>query len=245
MATITFDQVGLSAGVTDTSRSDGLANGAVVTITVSPGGGVVEFVDVPDVGGSSTSTLHQVNVVTWAFTPTSQVYGTWLVQYTPVAGNPVRRTFAVRTPRAGLRVPAFNEKSSIVATLATGSSFVGSSDTNEGGSYRGWFTALKPLYDFVESRTSLSLDVTGPASGVNVAVNQRVFVNVSGGTVSLQLPSATDGDQVTVKLTSLATNSCTILPTSGLIDGQSSLVLNTDFEWAILVRRASNWFQVG
>ena len=149
MATITFDQTGLSAGVTDRARSDGLDTGATVTITVSPSGGTVEFVDVPLGDTTAVSSLSGGPTV-WTFSPTASVYGTWLVQYTQ-GGATVRRSFAVRTVNHGLRIPAFNEKASIIATIANGSSHIADSDDNEGGTYTGWSPSLVELYNEVES----------------------------------------------------------------------------------------------
>lgn len=150
MATITFDQTGLSAGILDRARSDGLDDGSEVTITVAPSGGTVEFVDVPVGDVDSVGTLTQDDPSTWTFTPTASVYGTWLVQYVQ-GGSTVRRTFSVRTPEHGLRIPAFNEKASLLATIANGASHVADSDTNENDLYNGWFPALLELYQAVES----------------------------------------------------------------------------------------------
>lgn len=165
MATITFDQTGLSAGVTDRARSDGLATGATVTITVDSAGGTVEFVDVPPGDSSSVSSLNGSGDPVWTFTPTASVYGTWLVQFTPTVGNPVRRAFSVRTPNQSFRIPAFNEKASVVATIANGASHIADSDDNEGGTYRGWWSALNEIYAAIENGVAVS-ELTGLGSGV-------------------------------------------------------------------------------
>jgi hypothetical protein len=82
----------------------------------------------------------------------------------------------------------------------------------------------------------------------NAAIQDLVRVDVSGGAVTVNLPTAvgTTDREVWVKLVSLATNTCTV-DAAGVqtIDGALTLTLTTDFEWAILRSDGANWMQVG
>ena len=290
MATITFDQTGNSAGVTDRARSDGFDTGADVQITVSPDGGTVVFVDVPPGDTDAVSSLTQIGFAPdiWEFTPTAGVYGTWLVQYTDPSSNVVRRAFSVRTPNHGLRIPAFNEKASQSATIATGASYIAVSDDNEDGTYDGWSRTIREIYEEVEEGapnlhaashqnggsdeiavttpaanaipkalpssggrlhvgwTALLQDVAGGVS-YSPALNTLLFVPATANAITINLPAGhIQGDQMLIKLNSVATFSVTIDPNgSETIDGASTLVLTTDFEWAWLISNGINWFQIG
>jgi hypothetical protein len=153
MASITFNQATLSPpGVSNRSRSDGLSGGQLVTITTDVPG-TVTFVDVPPDDTSAVSSLASTSSTTWTFNPTVGVYGSWLVQLVPTNPviPPVRRLFAVRTPNKALRIPGFNEKANVNATLATGGTFVTDSDNNEGNSYRGWSESLTQVYEMLDN----------------------------------------------------------------------------------------------
>jgi hypothetical protein len=84
---------------------------------------------------------------------------------------------------------------------------------------------------------------------INAGVGQLVLVNVTAGAATVNLPSApVHGSQVGVKITGLATNFCTIAATgSDAIEAAPTLVLTTDYEWAILIYDsvADNWMQIG
>lgn len=87
---------------------------------------------------------------------------------------------------------------------------------------------------------------TGPATS-NPVVNSTLLVNVTSGAVTVNLPAShAAGNQIIVKLTTAATNSCTIDPNGAqTVDGAATLVLGVDFEWATLISNGTNWFQVG
>lgn len=153
-AIIKIDQVGLPAGVADQSRSDGLATGAVVTLTsVSPGtSNTWALLWTPDADTTAYASLTPSGV-TATFTPTVGARGTYRIQLT-VDGVVSIRTFSVRTAD-GLRIPALNEGASADASLINaGAGMIAVSETNEpiagthfsGGSYGGWYSALVELY---------------------------------------------------------------------------------------------------
>ena len=87
--------------------------------------------------------------------------------------------------------------------------------------------------------------LTGPDTYAAV-VGDDLFVDVSAGAVDVSLPEVHNiGDQIRMKLITAATNALTVTPDgSQEIDGQSSLDLSSDYEWAVLVSNGANWFQI-
>lgn len=192
MATLTLDQVTLSAGQADRSRSDG-EPGRKITITASEEG-VLELMWAPL--EDTQAELESTGPTTWDLYPAGGVSGTYLFEFRPTAvgGSPVRRAFAIRTPNRGLRKPALNEGASPAASLVNdGPEIVAVSDFNEGdgtdggrfaeGNYGGWYTALMELFDAVEN---LSTDAEPPT--------ELQFTNAL-----LALGPVTDGDYLRVE----------------------------------------------
>lgn len=157
MPTITFDQVGLSAGVAGESRSDGLSTGALVTVTTSEAG-TVELLHVARGDVAAVGSLSQASTLVWTFTPTIDVYGTYRVRFTATSdGHTVVRLFAIRTPNKRLRIPALNELADPEASLVNaGPDQVEASENNEGGSYSGWLDTLEELFVATEAAGSAS-----------------------------------------------------------------------------------------
>lgn len=201
MATIKFDQVGLTPpGVAGKTRSDGLANGAQVTITTSDAG-TVQFLWVPYEDISAVASLTQTSPTTWTFVPTTSVYGTYRVKFTPTATPAATtiRLFIIRTPLRGLRIPALNERASPNASLINhGADMLAASEFNEDdtawdgegpspfetGNYAGWWSALSELFMAVENMVAaggtveqvftdgIGLDITDEfGPNVNIELN--------------------------------------------------------------------------
>lgn len=163
MATLRIDQVGLPAGIDDKSRSDGLNNGATVTLT-SVGPGITHtftLLWVPTDDNTAVSSFSQVgNTATFSPDPTSKG-GTYRIrlQVTDVNGTTETiRLFAIRNS-AGLRIPALNEQADETASLDNnGPAQIAASEMNEdaasgpfaGGNYGGWYSAQEELYKYVE-----------------------------------------------------------------------------------------------
>lgn len=90
---------------------------------------------------------------------------------------------------------------------------------------------------------------TGPT--YNAGLGELVRVDVSGGNVTVSLPTAVGNTnrEIWVKLVTAAipaTNQCTIDPAGAqTIDGAATFVLDTDFEWIKLRSDGANWMQVG
>lgn len=80
-----------------------------------------------------------------------------------------------------------------------------------------------------------------------VGANSTVYVDVSGSAATVNLPAGClAGDEITVKLTSAATNSCTIDPAgSETVEGASTLVLSTGYASVTLRFNGNgNWYVV-
>jgi hypothetical protein len=149
--------------VNDRSRSDGLATGAVVTLTsVTPGTtNAWALLWVPDADVAAEASITPSGV-TSTFTPTVGARGTYRIRLTVDAGLPTEsisiRTFSVRTASAALRIPALNERADPAASLINdGAVYIAASESNENGTgpfstgnYGGYYTAMKELFDRVE-----------------------------------------------------------------------------------------------
>lgn len=162
-AIIKIDQAGLPAGVAGKSRSDGLATGALVTIASMGAGAVhaLELLWVPDDDATVVASLVQTSPTTWTFAPQALRYGTYRLRLT-VDGVSNVRTYSIRTPKRGLRIPALNEVASKLASLpqaalsaAALAALRQSSEFNEdtpgsvpfaAGNYGGWYSALRELF---------------------------------------------------------------------------------------------------
>ncbi len=220
-AIIKIDQVGLPAGVADRSRSDGLDDSSVVTLTsVSPGTtNTWKLLWVPRGDATAVASLI-VSGASVTFTPDSDVYGNYRIMLTVDAGLITEsvsiRTFGIRTPVAGLCPPALNERASESASLEDdGADQISASETNEaevsgpftGGSYGGWYPALIELFEAVES---LAYGVTRVLSGVTPltvgTITDGQFVKRDGATLISAAVDTTpaDGSITLAKMANLA-----------------------------------------
>ena len=79
------------------------------------------------------------------------------------------------------------------------------------------------------------------------ALNDLVRVDCSAAARTINLPTAVGHtNEIMVKLVSLATFATTVDAFGAeTIDGALTLVMSTDFEWAILKSDGANWMQVG
>ena len=183
-----IDQVGLSAGISGLARTDGLYNGAEVTLT-NTGGGTTEFklLWVPNGDVDAVATLAAVNGTTWKFTPTAQVFGTYRIQLTTNKGLSNEkvevRVFRIRTPLRHLCIPALNEVADPNASLENdGAEVVSASEDNAvdydtaGGygdfnrDYSGWHRLLEEIALATEAETcpTIVFQPGGIAAGFNV-----------------------------------------------------------------------------
>jgi hypothetical protein len=178
VAEMRIDQVGLPAGTNGRTRSDGLATGAVVTLTATnPGATTATFslLWIPIGDTTAVPTLAVTgNPLVWTFTPTAGCPGTYRIRLVTNVGLPdesevTTRLFRVRTP-AGLAIPAFNEVADPLASLInSGPAFVAASEDNEfvAGSpgtigtydYTGWFRSWHELVMAVGGANAVIIDI--------------------------------------------------------------------------------------
>ena len=154
-AQMRIDQAGLPPGTPGFGRTDGLATGAQVTVE-STGGGTTHLVNllwVPPSDTTAVASLTQSGPTTWTFNPTPGVYGTYRIELVVDQGLPTEsrqvRCFTIRTPNAGLIIPAANEAADPSSTLLdAGPDRIQASEQNEpfgpftSGSPWGWWRAL-------------------------------------------------------------------------------------------------------
>jgi hypothetical protein len=120
-----IDQDGLPDGEPGKSRTDGLSDGSLVTLTDTGAGGSTEFALLWTPPGDTTalpSLAATGDPKVWTFSPTAGKYGSYLIRLVRNAGLPnettERRTLGVRTPGRRLLVPALNERGDKSASLA-------------------------------------------------------------------------------------------------------------------------------
>lgn len=119
-----IDQDGLTAGVAGLSRTDGLATGALVTLTdtSSTGTTLMQLLWTPPGDAGAVSSLAATgDPKVWTFEPTAGKYGSYLVELVRNAGltsaTRERRVLVMRTPNLGLVIPALNERGYSAASL--------------------------------------------------------------------------------------------------------------------------------
>lgn len=162
-----IDQVGLPAGVAGVSRTDGLATGALVTITIVGSEGVNEVVLLwgpPDDTTAEASLAVTGDPAVWTFSPTPGTYGTYLIRLLEDGLEVDERVFGVRTPNKGLLIPALNERASKTASWANdGADQVRISRNNaedfdeaalNNHRYAGWWRSQHELYRVVDALVS-------------------------------------------------------------------------------------------
>lgn len=160
-ATIIFDQTGLPAG-TPGARTDGLDNGATVTVRNESGRPCsVALLWVPPEDTTALGSLTQVAGDTWEFDPTPSTYGEYRVELVEDLGTPnetrTTKVFGIRTPVAGLLVPGHNtggdRRVTLQSTVAEKTAAQAITDNDEpflGLRWLGWWKAFRDLVLFVE-----------------------------------------------------------------------------------------------
>lgn len=155
-AQMTIDQAGLPAGVAGRARTDGLATGALVTVTNTGTASTtrVRLLWVPPEDSTVLASLTQTGPNTWTFAPQAARYGTYRIELTTDLGLPTQdtqiRVFGIRMPLSGLLIPAANEVADALASLANNTpTVIAASENNEAfspfltGSAFGWWKAMR------------------------------------------------------------------------------------------------------
>lgn len=186
-ALLKIDQAGLSAGVAGRSRTDGLATGALVTLTnTGSGTTLMRLLWAPPGDTTALSSLAVTgDPKVWTFSPTASKYGTYLVELIADQGlvteKRERRVLVVRTPNRKLVIPALNERGDNAASLlAAGQAQDEASNNNavdyldatlNGVPYAGWWRAIHEMM--------MALD-TGIAGSNLVGVGQVLGRPIDG-----------------------------------------------------------------
>lgn len=96
---------------------------------------------------------------------------------------------------------------------------------------------------------SIATQVTTVSANTTLTVDHHaVLVNASGGNRTITLPDATacSGRQYIIKKIDSSANTVTISAQTGqTIDGQSSVVLSTQYQFIKVVSDGQNWFKIG
>lgn len=198
-ALLRIDQAGLPVGTPGVARDDGLATGALVTLTNVGGGSTTKvfLLWVPPEDTTALASLTQTGPNTWTFSPTPGVYGRYRIQLIVDDGLPTRsstiHTFGIALPLSGLVIPAANELADPSTALqnATDASRLEAAESNApfspfvGRQPFGWWKALRDLYAKVESILSGGAPSAFPLhfSGIlpgDVVITQGTFSNNIG-----------------------------------------------------------------
>lgn len=105
------------------------------------------------------------------------------------------------------------------------------------------------LHSRLQVQGSVATQVTTVTANTTLGVGHHiVLVNASGGNRTITLPDATTcgGRQYIVKKIDSSANTVTVTAQTGqTIDGQSSVVLNTQYQFIKIVSNGQNWFKIG
>jgi hypothetical protein len=148
MPTILFDQVGLPSGTIDRSRTD-IITGAVLTITAASVVGTAVF-GILDAPAGSTATLSGSGLTR---TITPDIPGAWRMRVIDDDDDSeVIHTFTVRSYLRKLPAPASNETANAAANdVENDAADILASESNEGGSFKGWHDKVTEVYDAVDT----------------------------------------------------------------------------------------------
>jgi hypothetical protein len=160
-----IDQDGLAPGTPGRSRTDGKADGSLVTVTDTGAGGTTAFhlLWTPPGDAGAVSTLAPTgDPKVWTFDPTAGKYGSYLVELVRNAGTLTetreRRVIAMRTPIRGLIIPALGEHGYPNASLvsAAGAELVDNNATDFADAdlnalpFSAWWRAMHELITSVD-----------------------------------------------------------------------------------------------
>lgn len=168
---LTINQNGLTPGISDKSRSDGLSTGALISVTSSSPVNLF-LIWRPD--EDNNAELNQIDMTHWTLNPKPSSYGSYVFYDST---NNVKRIFAVRTPNKGLRIPALNEFANKSGSLVNNSAaIIQQSNFNEtsgsgpfaAGNYGGWHSAFRELVFAAEIMTG-TIGPVGPSGSAGVA----------------------------------------------------------------------------
>lgn len=177
-AIIRITQVGLGAGTSDKTRTDGLLTGGKVTVD-SVGAGAVHTLSllwIPDGDAGFAASFAQPLSTQWTWDPTPGSPGTYIILL-DVDGDTSVRLLRMRTANLGLIVPGLNEAADPAASLINnGAALISASQDNEDelallaalasltptaipkpfltGNYGGWYRLLRDFAVELDDRAA-------------------------------------------------------------------------------------------
>lgn len=226
-ALLKIDQVGLPAGVAGKARTDGLATGALVTLTNTGTGSTTRFQLLWTPPGDTTAvgTLAATSPGSkvWTFTPTVNKPGTYRIELIQDEGLSTeireRRVLRVRTANRGIPIPALNEGGDFSASLIkAGTPQIEAAEDNSNDSpltdlntrrYAAWWRVLHELAIQIDAIpvTFNSTAITNVSSvgGATVTAALNTLLAAINGLTSSQIAnlSAVAGTTVSDALNSL------------------------------------------
>lgn len=199
-AFLRIDQAGLTSGTPGRSRTDGKADGSLVTLTDTGPVGTTAFHLLwtpPGDAGAVSSLAPTGDPKVWTFDPTTAKYGSYLVELVRNAGTVTetreRRVIAMRTPNFGLIIPALGEHGYSDASLAnaSGAELVDNNATDFSDPdlnalpFSAWWRALHELISSVDEMVSLIDD-----EAIAWSASQKFSGSLVLGTTQLQAVSS-------------------------------------------------------
>lgn len=88
----------------------------------------------------------------------------------------------------------------------------------------------------------LAIGIQTVSSSTTCNGSAMVLANASSGNIALTLQAALTGQLVKIKKTDSSTNTVTITPPSGTIDGESSVILSVQYQSVTIVCDGTNYF---
>jgi hypothetical protein len=173
-ALLRIDQDGLPEGEAGKSRTDGKADGSLVTLTDTSPSGTTAFKILWTPPGDSTAVATLAaspDPRVWTFAPTPNKYGSYVVELLRNAGLvsevSERRVLVVRTPSLGLVIPGLNERGYSKASLdnPTGAETADNNATDFADPdlnalpYAAWWRAMHELITAVDASSGDGAEV--------------------------------------------------------------------------------------
>ena len=217
-AVMKLDQVGIPAGVAGLARDDGLATGALVTLTSMSHVSTFRFRLLwvglmPTEDTASIPSLAPSGPSSYSFTPSAGVYGSWLVELITDEGTLAEdrstKVFAIKQ-LGGLRIPAPNEKGVADASMLKNTAQeVARADFNQpeasgiwvnGRTVSWWRELAQLLYNFNAGLGTGWYAVRSVTGSTTAAAREFIQVTPAGATSVVTSPPVALGAYFGVQL---------------------------------------------
>ncbi len=264
-ALMRLDQAGLPAGDPGFAREDGLATGALVTLTSLSHARTFRFRLLwvglmPTQDTTSIPSLTQSGPSSYSFSPTAGVYGSWLVELITdegtIAEDRSTKVFAIKQT-SGLRIPAPNEKGTPDASMAKNTAAeVAEADFNakdasgiwvNGRTVSWWKEISQLIYNYNAGIGAGWYEVRTATGSVTAVARQFVQITPAGATSVITTPAPAANayfgvqlcGQAGGKIVEIRKPDTTLLATL-LVDDESAWFAYdaTGLEWRRIMRSA-------